>query len=334
MTDKAEFIEQVERQLPPELQSMCADIPEFVGMAANAGFIHYDRPNQDVKKVIQFLPAWYIHQKARPANTETEGMINAHALLNGEFLAELIRPKIKAMRKGYFGSEEVPFSSLEAATEWYIPIEKELLRSTYDIVELGFLPRDLEYATEAAERWWTDVERPLFRLSQEVGIEPVSLVFFLLADIKPLTVPYEITLPGKEYCKDSRKCYYVNVKINTELGFDDLFAIYRTVKNVLGVKRGKRLDEQHLELYTLVREHGGPPHKGAVKFWESILEEWNDGHPGCYKEWRSIRRAYARLYTKLNAQYQISEVTNESSDLLSSKHRGPRKGRNKPRKSA
>ena len=310
MTDKAAFIEQVERQLPPELQPMSADVPDVVGMLADANCINYDRPNQDVKKVIQLLPAYYIRTRATSTDTADgerhimDGRINANALLNGEFMAEWIKPEIKAMRKAYFGSGEPPFSSLQAAIEWYIPIEKELIRSTYDIVEMGCLPRELEYTTEAAERWWTDVEQPLLRLSYEVGIEQESLKFFLLADIKPLTVPYVITMPGKEYCKGRRKCYYVNVKINTELGLDDLFAIYRTVRDVLGVKRGRRFDEQHLELYTMVQERGGVPTKGVVKFWESVLEEWDARHPGDYKEWRSIRRAYDRLSKKLNAQYQ------------------------------
>lgn len=321
MNDKADFIKQVERHLPPGLESVSSYIPDVVSVLEDVGLINYDYPKQYVGKVIELLPRWYVHQRGRAGKDTSEseavieGRMNANALLNGEFLAELIRPRIKAIRKGYFDSEEPPFASLKEAIEWYGPIKAQLIRQTYDMAVLGYRERDLEYVSEAADRWWYDVEKPLLALSRGTGIEQESLVFYVLADIKPLAVPYEITMPGKEYCKGRRRCYYVNIKVNTELGFDDLFAIYRTVKEALGVKRGRRFDEQHLELYDLVQDRGGPIAKGAVNFWKSILQEWDFRHPGDYKEWRSIRRAYDRLSKKLNAQYQIADNQDVLGDL-------------------
>ena len=156
---------------------------------------------------------------------------------------------------------------------------------------------------------WDDVEGKLSTLSHKTGISPTSLEYYVLADIKPLSLPYEIMMPGKEYCKGRCKCFYVDIQINTELTFEDLLTIYNTVKEALGVKKGKRLNERHLELHTMVQERGGVPMgKGSVEFWQSLLEEWNGRHQGMYREWRCIKRAYDRLCKKLNAQYLAEEV--------------------------
>ena len=351
MTDKAEFIEQVERHLPPGLTYPSDYIEEVVSALADIGYVNYSYPRQHIAKAIQLLPRLHVLQKSRPNDTVTEGKLTAHALLTADHLAAYIKPRLVAIRKEYFDCGDAPFATLQEAEQWMdvydsgtFVLELEAAKEWERVFKATSRNPNWEYIPgQSGERWclmtssfwrWDSVMEEILGLSDETGISPDSLKAFLLADIKPLALPYEITMPGSEYCKGRRKCHYVNIKVNTELGFDDLFAIYRTVKNALGVKKGKRLDQQHLELYTLVQEQGDPPHKGAVKFWESILEEWNNRHPGDYKEWRSIRRAYDRLSTKLNAQYQISEVTSEGSDLLSSKHRGPRKGRNKPRKSA
>ena len=309
MNDKEDFVKQVQIQLPPALESMFSDVPEVVVMLAEAGFINYNYPKQDVKKVIQFLPRWFVHRKSIDKDSRIEGKLNAHALLTADYLAESLKPSIKAIRKTYFGSEDSPFNSFEAAEQWYGPIRGELLYRAGLVVVYGELPKDLpEFSSDAVERWDT-VEDELMALSAETGIETDSLIYYVLADIKPLTLPYEISMPGKEYCKGRRKCYYVNIKVNTELGFEDLFTIYNTIKEALGVKKGKRLNKRHLELYTMVQERGGAPtRKGAVKFWQLLLKEWNGRHKGEYQEWRCIKRAYDRLCKKLYAQYPTEEV--------------------------
>ena len=311
--------------MPPNLESMAADIPDLVDMLVDGSAIHYDRPNSDVKKVIEMLPRWYVLRRGKSGDTvgETshaiEGRINAHAVLSAELMAASLRPWVEDLRMTYFGSKAPPFYDVKDIENWlaiynnllFLPKEQaERWRGVFkhDLIsdELKAVDADGKLYELTHALWiWDEVENRVFLTSDKTGISPESLRYYLLGDIKPLQVPYEITMPGGEYCKGRRKCYYVNVRINTELGFDELLDIHRAVKDALGVKRGRRFDQQHLELYTMVQERGGVPAKGVKKFWESLLQEWDSRHPGMYKEWRSIRRAYDRLSTKLNTQYQI-----------------------------
>ena len=299
MNDKEDFVKQVQIQLPPVLEAMFSDVPEVVAMLAEIGFINYNYPQQDVKKVIQFLPRWFTPQKNKDKDDVVKRGLDAHALLTADYLADSIRPRIKAVRKAYFGSEEAPFKSVEEVRRWDAKANGEFAEQLKS--------KGLSQLCGEAKTYFALLEERT-ELAK-IGIAPSSLLYYILADIKPLQTPYEIRMPGKGLTRGRRKSWYVDIKLNTELSFDNLVEIYNTVKETLGVKRGKRLNEKHLQLYTMVQERGGAPTgKGTVEFWQSLLEEWNDRHEGEYKEWRCMKRAYDRLRKKLNAQYPTEEV--------------------------
>lgn len=330
MDDRAEFIRKVEAHLPPKLRPYVSDIPEVAAMLKEIGFINYKYPQQDISKVIQFLPRWSAHQESKDKGGIIEGGLNAHALLTADYLAESLKPRIRAIRKTHFGDVEPPFDSLQEAEDWAnvydsgtIFLEEEKAKKWASVFGVKGPLDNWEWVADDSigeklydmtrSFWkWDEVENEIFDLSDKTGISPETLRLYVLADIKPLQTPYEISMPGQEYCKGKRKCWYVDIRVNTELSFENLIEVYNTVKEALGVKKGKRLNQRHLGLYTMVLERGGAPRgKGTVEFWQALLEEWNDRHEGMYQEWRCIKRAYDRLYKKLNAQYQIKEAHHE-----------------------
>ncbi|MCX6009221.1 MAG: hypothetical protein NTW48_04190 [Chloroflexi bacterium] len=299
--NKKEFIEEVQTHCPPELVQ---HVPMAVGLLE--GIIKYER--WDVPRVIQFIPRMLsLMQSTKGEDYLSGGKLNAHALLTSDSLAELLKPEIKAIRKTYFGSGEPPFGSFKEAERWLEPIEVELMERAGLVAVYGYHENELpEFSSKEAEMW-DEVQEKLFVLSGETGISSESLGYYVLADIKPLSLPYEVRMPGREYCKGRRKCFYVDIKVYTELGFEELLEIYHTVKGALGVKKGKRFKERHLELYAMVQERGGAPQrKGTVViFWKCLQEEWNQRHRnGRYTTWKGIQRAYDLIYKKLNAQYQ------------------------------
>jgi len=299
MDDKEYFVKQVQRQLSPELKSLFSDVPRVVAMLAEIGFVNYNYPQQDVKKVIQFLPRWVVHQKSKKQGDVVEGSLDTHALLTADYLADSLMPKIKAIRKAYFGSEESPFKNVKEMERWNREAVAELAEQLKS--------KGLSQLSGEA-RTYSELMEKITELSK-IGISPTSFLYYIMADIKPLQMPYQIMTPGKGLTKGRRKCWYVVITLNTELSFKDLLAIYNVIKESLGVKKGKRLNEKHLQLYTMVRERGGiPTGKGTVGFWQSVLEEWNGRHEVEYREWRCIKRAYDRLCKKLNAQYPAEEV--------------------------
>ena len=328
MSRKDEFIEQVKAQLPPELESCVSTITKLVAMLAEIGFINYNYPNQDVKKVIQFLPRWVAHQKSKDEGGVIEGRLNAHALLTADYLAESLKPTIKAIRKTYFGSEDPPFNSLDEAKAWsdiyddgpsYLRKEKaEKWLSVFRVerpptVSPFFTANGEEFWEMTPGKWhWDEAEKEIQELSGKTGISPDSLRFYVLADIKPLTMPYGIYMPGKEYCEGKRKCWYVDIRVNTELSFDDLLELYHTVKEALGVKRGKMLNEKHLELYRLVMSRGGAVKgKGSAAFWELINKDWHNDECAT---WKGAKLAYQRLEKRLSNQYLTKEVKEYEAD--------------------
>jgi hypothetical protein len=306
--NKKKFIEAVQRQCPPGLVQhapMAVDSLESI--------VKYE--NWDISKVIQFIPRMLsLMKSSTDKDYLSGGKLNAHALLSNNSLAESLKPEIKAIRKTYFGSEEPPFGSFKEAESWLEPIESELFSRAASL-EFGGKECELEPPSQEAEMW-DEVQRKLFALSHRTGISPNSLEYYVLADIKPLSLPYEIRMPGREYCTGKRKCYYVDIKVYTELEFEELLEIYHTVKEALGVKKGKRFNEKHLEIYTMVQEQGGAPQgKGTVAFWKCLQEEWNERHGNGdeYTTWKGIKRAYDLIHKKLNAQYQIKGANDERS---------------------
>jgi len=307
--NKNEFIEEVQRSCAPDLVQHASGAVGFV--EGILPFEHYNVP-----KVVMFIPRMLSLMKSNKSEGYlTGGKLNAHAFLNSDFLAELLKPEIRAIRKTYFGSEEPPFRSFKEAESWLEPIESELMHRAGLAAVYGYREDELEEPSKEAEMW-DEVQAKLSTLSAETGISPTSLEYYVLADIKPLTLPYEIRMPGREYCIGNRKCYYVDIEVYTELEFKELLEIYHTVKEALGgVKKSKRFNEKHLEIYTMVQERGGAPQgKGSVvTFWKSVQEDWNKRHGNGdeYTTWKGIKKAYVLIHEKLNAQYQIKGVNDE-----------------------
>jgi len=323
--NKKEFIEEVQTHCPPGLGQ---HVPMAIDLLE--GIVKYEGWN--VSTVIQFIPRMLLLTRSTKGEDYlSRGKLNAHALLTADYVAESLKPKIKAIRKAIFGSEEPPFSSLQEAEDWVnvydtgtFFLEEEKARKWVSV----FGKWDGRWEWVADDRigekfygmtrafWeWDKVENEILELSDKTGISPETLRLYVLADIKPLQTPYEISMPGQEYCKGRRKCWYVNIKVNTELSFEELLEIYHTVREALGgFRKSKTFNEKHLELYNMVQERGSAlKDKGTVKFWKSLQQEWNERHKNGdeYTTWKGVKRAYDLIYNKLNALYQTEEADNE-----------------------
>ena len=291
--DRKEFIEEVQTHCPPGFE-------QHVPMAVNLleGVVEYEKWN--VSTVIHLIPRMRsMMQSSKGEDYLSGGKLNAHAVLSSDSLAELLKPEIKAIRKTCFGSEEPPFDSLEEAESWLKLFGGDAACECSDQVLPGGL------SCEEAEMWLeVEVQEKLSALSRETGIFREALEYYVLADFRPLSRPYEVTMSERRYCKGRRKCFYVDIRVHTELAFEELLEIYHTVKEALGVKKGRRFNERHLELYTMVQERGEAPQgKGTVAFWKSLQEEWNERHRNGdeYTTWKGIKRAYDLIYKKLSA---------------------------------
>ena len=282
-----------------------------------------------------------------PSAKENETVVTKltpDSLLTSDYLASLLNPTMKIIRKQIFGSEEVPFTNYDEAIKWIESQEasdgefeypegrehqlykvlkngNKILSQRQDVNPLSLF---LHHATSGRPhsiypRKGSDLSRVIRvanGISAQIGLTPISVVMYIIADIKPVLPAYScggtealIILPtenGKiEYGRRQ-----LNITINTELNFNELLALYKSVRGFLGVSKNKTLGSKHLELYQIVQRSGGPPkRKGTVSFWNSVKNEWNKLHSDNsfeqYRSWKAVKIAYDRIIEKLNGRFQV-----------------------------
>lgn len=248
----------------------------------------------------------FASQSGENSGSLQETKLTPDTLLTSDYLAYSLKATVKAIRTTYFGGEEPPFSDEREARRWrtnlYERMAKELKEGK------GILTSSPE-----KRKFWDIIGRAQ-AISGETGLSPVTILNYILADIKPLLVPYEIRLPGRglssrvKNTRGRRQCWWVDVRINTELGFDDLLRIYSSIKRYLGVKRGKKLNEGHFDLHRMVQRRGGAPKgKGTVAFWNSVKGEWNEKHPSdAYETWKGVKITYDRINNRLKNRFPVT----------------------------
>lgn len=267
-------------------------------------------------------------------------VLTPEGLLTADYLAELYRYTVKLIRKDVFGSEDPPFKSYEEAVNW---IEKkgvslDELSNVKKGIDIGkpykffFRSNDpitMVYYNKDGIRTnafappkskLSRVVKIAQQLSEKTDFEWTSFVMYILADIKPLLPPYEVLALQEAkavYSEDGTIRYTkssVTVKLNTELCFDELLSLYNWIRESCGVKRSKILNSKHLQLYQMVQRRGGPRKgKGAVSFWKSVMEEWNESYPGSYGHWKGVKIAYDRTIHKLSDRFRV-EIEKEEKE--------------------
>ena len=288
-----------------------------------------------------------------PSAKENETVVTKltpDSLLTSDYLAYLLNPAIKIIRKQIFGLDGPLFKKYDEAIKWLEGQEasegecefpKGKRHQLYEVLESGnkklLQQRDLSplslflpHAASGRPRYihprkgsaLSQVIRVANEVSAQIGLTPISVAMYIIADIKPVLPAYScggtealVILPAEDG-KTELGRRHLNITINSELSFNELLALYKSVRGFLGVTKSKTLSNKHLELYQIVQRHGSPPKgKGSVAFWNSVKEEWNEKHQGddIYKSWKGIKIAYERIIKKLKSRFQVSSVNANAS---------------------
>jgi len=269
------------------------------------------------------------------------GKLTPDSLLTSDYLAYLLNPAIEIIRNRHKSLGGPLFKEYDEAIKWlegqeaseeeceFLEGKRHLL---YEVSgngskkllkqrDLSPLSLFLPHAANGRPRYihprkgsaLSRLVRVANEVSAQTGLTPISVVMYIIADIKPVLTTYScggtedlVILPAENgKTKLSRR--HLNITINTELSFNELLALYKSIKGFLGVTKSKTLSNKHLELYQIVQRHGSPPKgKGTVSFWNLVKNEWNTANPSDqYRSWKAVKIAYDRIIEKLNSRFQI-----------------------------
>lgn len=255
--------------------------------------------------------------------------LTPNTLLTSEILAWILSRRAKNIRAKIFGSEEKPFESYDKALEWILSQSEEIeKREGKKLGKQGIfsssltlflsLPFDLREPERGYYRIRFKEGSKIYEFVKEINkavrvtrLEKVSLISYILLDAKPFLLPYEITseisawnTPAEGGGFYSLRKEKVTVDIYSDLTFGEWKQIYGHIKKLFGNKKGRVLEQRHLELYHMVENKGFPPvRRGVTAFWKGVLAEWNESHKESqYSSWKEIQRAYDRMIERVTTR--------------------------------
>lgn len=316
--DKKDFVEQVRMRCSEELLPFVDTGVEIAGERLGKNGEYY---RGDVVDAIEFIGRLAPHVK------NTEGDLSRfkktpELSLTSDYLAHLLNRWVQEIRKRNFNSEQAPFKTHKEALRWMEDQSIELTASQLELkahMELIPLYRtsngELAYINpmpSARELWDVLVESN--KMKDKTGLGAMSLMMYILADIKPILPPYEwwaVRIGQEIETKEGAVKFMkadLTVKIRRQIGWDEWKELYNEIRDYFKVSKGKKLNETHLQLYEIVTKRGSIPKgkgTGAIKFWESVNRDWHN--PNC-KTGKGAKLAYQRLESRLSNQYLAREA--------------------------
>jgi hypothetical protein len=233
--------------------------------------------------------------------------LNPSQILNMELLNEDLEPWANFWRKKLFKSNQIPFENYSKAVRW---IRK------YDITRLNveeckrniIVVDDNGVDDSVMVKIGSPIDRLIYASQKltkkiEIGLDWISLVFYVLIDSRPYIPPVDVSVVGYYVLMPSGREILnkeARLVIRKNFSVNDLNWAYKTIRKSMGIRKKKVINFKHVQLYRLVQKKGGPPKKkGIVNFWEEVKNEWNRLYPNrTYKTWKGLRIAYERLYKK------------------------------------
>jgi len=320
--NKEEFREKVKSSCPEEL---VVHVPIAIDVLSDIFLRDGQYYQADVAKVIQYLGRLVPLLAQKDEGQLASFRLTAEDVLTSDYLANLLSYKMKETRRFAFNAEEAPFDSYEDAIAWMEGQSVELTEDTIVQMQETQLRMLLPYLSgeeisyiypkpESNTLWL--VVKEAHRTSKKIGFTPISVALYILVDIKPLLTPHvwsSVSIPEDIETENGSVRYrkrWVDIRLNTEISWNELLALYRSIRGSLGVTKNKMASNKHLELYELVQRKGAPPEgRGKLAFFTPIMEEWNRLHPeDLYHSWQGINMAYNRIVQKLRARLQIESV--------------------------
>jgi len=261
----------------------------------------------------------------------------ADSLLTSDFLVDKIKSWAELVRVEIFNSQDPPFASLEDMEVWIqaqVNAQPKPTSWPPKMHSLEFLrhngKRGNAMITEPAPPDWSNpqwrgdtrkftalnwLENETRIMSKATGFLQLSLVQFVLMGTKPILPRYHVggitnyhKLPSGEKMRPTHVTLDIWAR---DLKFDELQKMYNSYRYILGLKRGKSLKEEHLDIVQLVSQKGEPPRgKGVVAFWESVKAEWNKKYPDReYQTWKGIKKRYDSIIAILERRISGKEGT-------------------------
>ena len=232
----------------------------------------------DVAKVIEYLGRLVIHLAQADEALLASLRLNPECELTSDYLANLLNRRIREMRRRVFHDEKPPFTSYDDAITWMegrsVELTEDIIMQMTEIQLETLLPylagNDVFYIypkPESDDLW--HVVKEAHRVSEKTGFTPISVALYILANIKPMLTPYywsSISLPVEIDTENGSIKYsrrQVKIQLNTEISWNELLRLYRSIRGTLGVTKKKAAGNKQLELYRLVQERGAPPPKKA-----------------------------------------------------------------------
>ncbi len=291
----------------------------------------YEFSNNAIPIIIQ-TAGWLSNKKRVPADTTIVSHSSPEQYIRTEKLIETIEPEISEIRIELYGKTEPLFpQDIDKALEWLkkrakeeadfmrkkvnkfanekFTLEREIKTKLKKFSDLTL--RECSMSIEGnpslpipyrvGKRYrgtdyiflWPGTSLALLEgrtgfISQRKNFEHRALIIYVLTGIKPLSVAYKIKRSisyGFEFFIPPRKGEFDN--------------LYRKMLREHFTSPGYRLTEFHKELYRIVKEKGGVPEIGIVKYWKDIMRIVNEKYPGRYKNWRAPRNVYQTIMKRL-----------------------------------
>ena len=193
-------------------------------------------------------------------------------------------------------------------------VRLQLSRKFGELPTLEHLPEPPKLDSQV-ETYFALGEQAL-EIYKATGFTYASVEMYILADASPVLPTFTVRILRETHSLPSGASIlnrFARVTIRGELTFEDLRSLYRSIRRELGIKRSKHPTAKHLQLYNMIRKRGDiPSREGTVKFWVSVMKEWNDLHPqDKYKTWKGVKLAYERIIAQFERRITTKEAQHE-----------------------
>jgi hypothetical protein len=326
-----EFGTEVRFHKPPDLPDFALE--EAISYSVDIG----ETSRSDTRKCIQLagvISRAVLAQgpKSKSGLGEFVQKLSPDRLITSEYVLELIRPEVEAIRRKLFGSPEPPFKKYQEAVAWleresrkkgqnrrleqvfdrsYRKWERQAWRlqrlTTKCIVSPSTKVRIITYA-KPGDKWTHSfpvrlgtglaaLEDFLRRAEKRTGFSQPALVMHVLTPIQPLLPRWSLsyTPPAGEYKPGG--LFTVEILAQT-VSWKDMRSIYQAINRTIGRSKASILDETDQVLLGVMKSFGDPPARGKMKYWQRVSRECRRRGARSLRSGHAARMRFKRLARK------------------------------------
>jgi hypothetical protein len=141
------------------------------------------------------------------------------------------------------------------------------------------------------------------QMALKTGLISDSLVIHVLSGTIPEKHNWTATLyppPGKTFYEANGKVGYLNIRINTPLGWNEMVSLYRATREYFKVSHKQSPLQKEDLVLEFIRMRGGAPSKrpGTKRWWDEARDELERQGIATYKSGHVLQSRYRQLYDK------------------------------------